>query len=385
MQMDPVIIIGTGLAGYSAAREFRKLDRDVPLLMLTADDGAYYTKPQLSNALAHQKSPEALVNSGAAEMAGQLNARILPHLRVDAIDPAARLVRANGQEFHYSSLVLALGADPIRLPLAGNAADDVLSVNDLAGYARFRARTVSARRVLILGAGLVGCEFANDLCGAGYEVDVADVSDQPLGRHLPPRAAAYLRQALEAAGVRWHFKSAVEAVERQDGHLRVRLATGATIEADIVLSAVGLKPRTALAGNAGLRTARGIVTDRSLQASAPGIYALGDCAEVGGLVLPFVAPILQAARALARSLAGTATPVNYPAMPVAVKTPACPVVTCPPRPGVTGTWTEETIEEGVRALFHDQHGILHGFALAGSAASPKERLALAKDLPPWLD
>ncbi len=382
--MHPIVILGTGLAGYSAAREFRKLDRDTPLMLVTADDGAYYTKPQLSNAFAHKRTPETLVNNGAADMAGQLNARILAHTTVEAIHPAAHTVRADGETLHYSKLVLALGADPIRLPLAGNAAGEPLSVNDLAGYARFRAAAVEARRVLILGAGLVGCEFANDLCAAGYAVEVVDIAPQPLARHLPPRAAAHLARALEAAGVHWHLGQGLEALDHHDGHLRAHLSGRETVEADLALSAVGLRPRTALAQAAGLEIHRGIVADRFLRAGASDIYALGDCAEVEGLVLPFVPPILQAARALARTLAGTPTAVSYPAMPVAVKTPACPVVTCPPLPGVDGAWEEAESPDAVRALFRDRAGVLRGFALTGTAAGAGERLALAKDLPPWL-
>jgi rubredoxin-NAD+ reductase len=382
--MHPIVILGTGLAGYSAAREWRKLDRASALLLVTADDGAFYTKPQLSNAYAQGKTPEQLVNHSAEEMAGQLNARILPHTRVEAVDPAARTITAAGAPLPYSRLVLALGADPIRLPLAGNAASEVYSVNDLADYARFRAAAVGARQVLILGAGLIGCEFANDLLTAGYAVEVVDLAPQPLGRLLPPRAAAHLQRALAAAGVRWHLGRSLEAIERRDRRLHARFADGQTVETDLVLSAVGLKPRTALAQAAGLKINRGIVTDRFLQTSATDIYALGDCAEVEGWVLPFVMPIMQAAKALARSLHGTPAAVHYPAMPVLVKTPACPTAVCPPPPGADGHWEETEDHNGVRALYYDMDRKLRGFALTGAAAGIKQRLALAKEIPDWL-
>jgi rubredoxin-NAD+ reductase len=163
--------------------------------------------------------------------------------------------------------------------------------------------------------------------------------------------------------------------------LRVALADGMDLEADAVLAAIGLRPRTDLARRASLTVNRGIVTDRFLAASAPDVYALGDCAEVNGQVLPFVAPIMHATRALARTLAGMPTAVTYPAMPVVVKTPALPVVVAPPA-GSDGAWETEAAEEGVEARFVDGAGVLTGFALVGAATSRKQ--ALARQLPPVL-
>ena len=380
--MHPILIIGTGLAGYSVAREFRKLDTGSPLQILSSDDGSFYSKPVLSNALAQKKSPEQIALNSAADMARQLHATINPHAQVTALDVAAHVVTADGEAFPYSRLVLAVGAEPIRLALAGDAAADVLSVNNLADYARFRATLDDRRRVAILGAGLIGCEFANDLRSIGVEVDVIDLAPQPLGRLLPAQAGQYFRTALEQAGVRFHLGTSVQQVTRVPTGVRVTLATGAVLEADLVLSAIGLRPQIALAQTAGIRMNRGIVTDVFLQTSATDVYALGDCAEVAGHNLPFVMPIMQAARALAKTLSGTATAVHYPVMPVVVKTPACPTVVAPPPPGVAGTWEEAVTTDGVRALYHDAEGRLRGFALLGAATRDKQ--TLAKDIPPLL-
>ena len=159
----------------------------------------------------------------------------------------------------------------------------------------------------------------------------------------------------------------------------VTLANGDVLSADLVLSAIGLKARTDLARAAGLQVNRGIVVNTQLQTSAAGCYALGDCAEVAGLHLPFVMPIMQQARALAKTLAGTATPLQYPAMPVVVKTPVCPTVVCPPPMGVEGQWTEDAAADGVRALYKDSSGALRGFALTGAAV--KDKQALTKEIP----
>ncbi|MBI3935991.1 MAG: FAD-dependent oxidoreductase, partial [Betaproteobacteria bacterium] len=275
--MDPVVVIGSGLAGYNAAREFRRLDKQTPLLVVTADSGEFYSKPMLSNALAAGKTPEAIPLSSAGQMAAQLAAAVRTRARVSALDTTRREVIIDGESIRYSKLVLALGAGQIRVPLAGDAADTVMTVNSLDDYARLRAAIQDKRRIAIVGAGLIGCEFANDLAANGYQVDVIDVAAQPLPRLLPPAGAEMLRRSLAGLGVTWHLGTTVASVERAADGLHVTLANGDTIQADAVLSAVGLKPETGLARAAGLAVSRGIQVNRMLQTSAPQVYALGDC------------------------------------------------------------------------------------------------------------
>ncbi len=380
--MDPIVIIGSGLAGYNVARELRKLDKLVPLTIITADGGHFYSKPMLSNSLAAKKTPESIPINTSEQMASQINATIRAHTRVTTIDPAQHAVRIGDETVTYSKLVLALGADQIRLPLTGSAADRVLSVNDLDDYARFRAAIKDKRTVAVIGAGLIGCEFANDLSSAGYKVESIDIAGQPLPRLLPPEGGALLKRGLEAVGVTWHLGTSAAAIDANGDGVRITLANGAAFDADAVLSAVGLKPKTTLAQAAGLKVNRGIAVNRNLETSAPDVYALGDCAEVEGLVLPFVMPIMHAARALAATLSGKPTPVTYPAMPVLVKTPACPTIVSPPPAGAAGRWDITADTESVKSLFHDATGKLLGFALNGKATA--ERAALTQQLPPVL-
>ena len=380
--MNPIVIIGTGLAGYTLARELRKLDKDLPLHLLTADDGRFYSKPMLSNAFHSHKTPDALAMHTAEQMASQLNAAIETQVTVSALDTAAQRITYNQKTLVYSKLVLALGADPIRIPLEGDAADAVLSVNDLADYTRFRAAAASAQRVLIMGAGLIGCEFANDLVGAGYTVEVVDPAPQVLGRLLPARAATALRDALAGLGVRWHLGASVKSVNRKNGAYHALLSDGGTLDTDLVLSAIGLRPRITLANSAGIKTQRGILTNQRLETDAANVYALGDCAEVAGLVLPFVMPIMHAARALAKTLSGVATAVQYPAMPVVVKTPALPVVISPPAMDAPGDWRESGTGMDVRSVFLGPGESLLGYALTGGANAEKN--TLTKQLPPVL-
>ena len=380
--MNPVVIIGSGLAGYNVARDFRKLDKQAPLVVISADSAHFYSKPMLSNSLAAKKTPETIPINTAEQMANQINATVRPRTRVTAIDPAQHTVRIGDETVDYSKLVLALGADQIRLPIKGNAADRILTVNDLDDYTRFRAALKDKHTIAVIGAGLIGCEFANDLTSAGYKVESIDIANQPLPRLLPPAGGALLQRKLAEIGVAWHLGASVAAIDANGDGVRVTLADGSGFDADVVLSAIGLKPRTALAQAAGLKISRGIAVNRNLEASAPDVYALGDCAEVEELVLPFVMPIMHAARALAATLAGKPTPVSYPAMPVLVKTPACPTIVSPPPVGAAGAWSVTVDEESVKSLFHAAGGKLLGFALNGKATT--ERAALTQQLPPVL-
>ena len=380
MSQNPIVIIGSGLAGYTVIREFRKLENEIPVIIISADHGGFYSKPMLSNALAKNKTPDTLLNSNAEHVAEQMKAVIRPYSMVSAINPSNKnIVLQDGEEINYDQLVLALGANQIRLPLEGNGAEEILSVNNLDDYRSFRDTLTTKKEISILGAGLIGCEFANDLAMAGYNVHVIDISTQPLGKLLPPAGGAFLKRKLEAIGVAFHFDTITKRVEKIGKKLQLTFANGKILQTDILLTAVGLIPNTSLAKEAGIRVNRGIVVNRSLQTNYNDIYALGDCAEVDGRVLPYVMPIMHAARALAATLAKKPTLVRYPAMPVLVKTPACPTVVSPPNPGTEGEWQVEETPDSVRALFNDAENNLLGYALLGTAIN--EKISLTKELP----
>lgn len=374
-----IVIIGSGLAGYTVIREIRKLDKTIPITLVTREPGYFYSKPMLSTALASKKEAAQLISTPSDGMATQLDITVLSECDVSAIDTGSQTLQTTKGEVPYGKLVLALGADQIRLPLQGNAADDVITVNDLEDYAHFRSAIAGKKKVAILGAGLIGCEFANDLALGGYEVDVIDLAPQALGRLLPEAAALELQSKLSAAGIDWHLSTTVQAIDRQADTLVVTLANGNTITCDVFLSAVGLKPRIQLAKASGINTGVGIAVNRELQTNVNNIFAIGDCAEVEGLVLPYVMPIMQAARALAPTLIGQTTALTYPAMPVMVKTPALATVVSPPAKGAEGKWITTPVEGGLEARFESADGMLLGFALMGTATA--QRGALTKELP----
>ena len=403
----PVVIVGAGLAGWTTARELRKLDAATPIVLVTADSGDFYAKPTLSNAFAQAKLPAQLVSTPAARMAETQQVTLLAHTRVLTIDTAASTLQLSSQSGEISTLafrdlVLATGAQPIRVPVAGNAAARVQSVNSLDDFTAFHAQLQAAEasigakpEVLILGAGLIGCEFANDLAHGGYAVRVVDPGSRPLAALLPVEASASLQKALEALGVRFHLGTTLSALETAvdagaAGPLQATLANGETFKARVVLSAVGLRADTALAQAAGLQVDRGIVVDKQLRTSAAHVYALGDAAQYAsapsglsayGCTLPYVMPIMNAAKALAATLTGTPTELAFPLMPVSIKTPALPLVVAAARPGLDGGWQASAAELMVAApggIWHwlDDAGLVRGFVLAGTQTA--QRMAQSK-------
>lgn len=377
---QPVVIVGTGMAGYTVARELRKLDSQVPIVMISRDNGSFCSKPMLSNALAMKKEPHMLATFDAMAMASQLGAWIRVRQNVERIVPDEHVLVVENALLGYSKLVLATGAHPRRLQVPGDGAADVLSINDLDDYARFRLALTRCRSVTILGAGLIGCEFANDLAAAGYAVNLIDPAPTPLVRLLPQQVGEIFAHALDRGGIRFHAGRSVQRIDRTPDGYRLSFADGEPIDADLVVSAIGLAPRTSLAAAAGLDIAQGIRTDAWCRTSAPDIYALGDCAAIDGKVQPYVLPIMHAARALARTLTGEPTRVAFPVMPVTVKTPASPAVVVTPE--AEGAWS---IETGDAAAAHAARAVCRdaaserplGFALLGAAIEGKAALVKA--------
>lgn len=378
----PVVIVGTGLAGYNLAREFRKLDSETPLLLITADDGRSYSKPMLSTGFGKNKEADGLSMATPEAMAGQLKALVRTHTRISGIDPGHKQLWIGEEAVPYRDLILAWGAQTVQVPVEGDAQDAIFPINDLEDYARFRAAAAGKRRVLILGAGLIGCEFANDLIAGGYEVDLVAPCEQVMPTLLHPAAAAAVQAGLESLGARMHLGPVMTRLQRTQAGLEAHLSDGSVIPCDVVVSAIGLRPRIDMAAAAGIQVNRGIEVNRQLKTSHDNIYALGDCAEVEGLSLLYVMPLMSCARALAQTLAGNPTTVSYGPMPITVKTPVCPLVVSPVPRGYEGVWTVEGQGGDIKALCRDADGKLLGYALTGEAV--RDKLALNKELPALL-
>lgn len=382
-----IVIVGSGLAAYLLAKEFRELNKVAPLRIITQSDGRFYSKPLLSTAFTHQKTADMLTVSSPAEMAEELKAEINTATKVTAINSINKTIdveneKGESAKIAYDKLILACGSVVLEASIQGEGAPEILSVNDLQDYAVFQNKLLEkpSKKIAIIGAGLVGCEFANDLSNAGYEVDVIALADQPLEKLLPRPLGAALQSSFAEKGVSWHFNTCVEKINKINAGYELELQNGEKLSADLVLSAIGLRANSQLARAAGIATHRGIQVNTYLETNISNIYALGDCAEVNGHLMFYIAPLRKCANALARTLAGERRAVNYPAMSVSIKTPICPTVACPPPEGLLGEWVITGEGKDLRALYYDQQGNLRGFALIGSAV--KERAKWTDALPP---
>ena len=361
-----IVVVGSGLAGFGVLRELRRLSPEARLVMVTLEDGHFYSKPALSTALAKGKTSETLVTTPAEKMIANLKLDARIGREAEAIDRAGKALLTTGGPIHYDALILATGAEPIRPAIGGDAAHRAISVNQLEHYDRFRRELPEGARVLIMGAGLVGTEFANDLVTNGYKPIVVDMLGQPLAQLVPPAVGETVQRTLRGRGVEWQLGRKVEAIDYRHSE-RGYVATlddGTRIEADIVLSAVGLRPNVKLAQEAGLDIGRGIKVNEFGQTSDPDVYAIGDCAEYPNGPAAYVTPIMAAARGIAPSALGTPTPIRFPPLSVQVKTTLCPINLLPPAATIQGEWREvESDTQGDKHLFVDNDNKIQGYVL----------------------
>jgi rubredoxin---NAD+ reductase len=323
-----VVIVGAGNAGWAAAEALRALDTDLPITMISACAGDRYHKPELSIALSRRAEPDKLVREKAADAARRLGIQLLVDTIVVGLSPALHQLRTTRGSFRYTALVLAQGARPA-LP-AALPAELCWRINDLAGWSGLRQRLgTRAKQVAIVGAGMVGCELAEDFARAGHQITLLDIQTAPLAGLLPPPAAQRLQQSLETLGVRFLGAVQVASVMRaDDGRKRIVTTCGQCIEVDEVVAATGLVTDPRIARIAGLAFERGIVVDpRTLCASAPDIYALGDCISLDGAPCRFIEPIARQAGVIARGILGLFVEGYCHRPPVIrLKTRALPIV-----------------------------------------------------------
>ncbi len=366
-----VVIVGAGIAGWSVAEAIRRREPTRPVLLVSACPGLVYPKPAISMALAMNKKPEDLVDTDAAGKAAELNIEVRTDTRIVKLDTRRRRLTTVRGGIQYGKLVLALGAHQRVLPLDGDAADDVARVNDLGSYKQFRAKlTPEVKHITILGAGLIGCEFADDMTSAGFQVTVVDPADRPLQSLVPRAVSAELVSRLAHKGVDWRLGSTMLSLAKATKGYKAVLDDGCSVQTDIVLSAAGLIPNTQLAAKAGLAIDAGVAVDNTMRTSAEHVYAVGDCASLAGQVFAYIEPIRRQAEAIAADIAG-ARERFMPLPPlVKVKTPTMPISVCKPSGAVADDdWV--AIEENGDSLHFEIAGpdTIAGFALAGDVAS----------------
>lgn len=323
-----VVVVGGGHAGWAVVEAIRALDAEVPITLVSACAADRYHKPELSIALSRGTTPEALVREAGQAAAKRLNVRLRCDTFATGLAPAAHKLRTTRGTLPYTHLVLAQGSRPALPPAL--PAKLCWRVNSLDGWRGLHARLAGTHRhVVLVGAGMVGCELAEDFIHAGHQVTLIDVADEPLASLLPLRAAKRLRAHLESLGVRFIGGTQVIRVRAvADEKRQVELSDGQTLACDEVVAATGLATESRLARGAGLAFERGIVVDpTTLASSAQDIFALGDCASLDGTPCRFIEPIARQAATIAREILGLPFDASRHEAPVIrLKTRSMPVV-----------------------------------------------------------
>ncbi|WP_142478694.1 NADH:flavorubredoxin reductase NorW [Klebsiella oxytoca] len=373
---DGIVIIGSGFAARQLVKNIRKQDPNIPLTLIAADSMDEYNKPDLSHVVSRGQNADDLTLQTAGEFAGQYNLRLFPHTWVSDIDADNQRVKSQDREWRYDKLVLATGATPFIPPVPGR--ELMLTLNSQREYGAAQSQLRDAKRVLIVGGGLIGCELAMDFCRASKAVTVVDNSASVLSALMPPEASSRLQHRLTDMGVHLMLKTQLESLEQSADGIRVTLDRQRTVMVDAVVAAAGLRPETALARHAGLEINRGVVVNNQLQTSHPAIYALGDCAEINGMVLPFLQPILLSAMCLGKNLLAQQGELKLPPMLVKVKTPDLPLHLAGDTRREDLTWNIVAAKDGLVAKGIDAENQLRAFVV--SEDRMKDAFALLRQL-----
>jgi NADPH-dependent 2,4-dienoyl-CoA reductase/sulfur reductase-like enzyme/nitrite reductase/ring-hydroxylating ferredoxin subunit len=273
---DRIVIVGGGAAGFAAAEMLRREYYQGGIVMLSNDSAAPVDRPNLSKDYLAGSAPEEWVPLHPDDFYAQNGIELRLNADVAGIDPRSREVAlADGGKVAYDRLLLATGAEPVRLQIPGADLPHVFTLRTLADCRAIIERAKSARRAVVVGASFIGLEVAASLRARNIEVHVVAPESVPMQRVLGPELGQFIRGLHEQNGVQFHLEDTVTAIEGS----RAMLKSGGALDADFVVLGVGVRPRLALAEQAGLTLDRGVKVNAFLETSAPGIYAAGDIAR----------------------------------------------------------------------------------------------------------
>ncbi|HET7593871.1 MAG TPA: FAD-dependent oxidoreductase, partial [Stellaceae bacterium] len=271
-----IVIIGGGAAGYAAADMLRREGFAGAVTMLSADDAPPYDRPNLSKDYLAGTAPEDWIPLRPPEFYSDNRIELVLNAEVTEIDTAARRVTlANGRSHPFDKLLIATGAEPVRLTVPGAELPHVQTLRSLSDSRALIERAKASRRAVVIGASFIGLEVAAALRNRGLEIHVVAPEKRPMERVLGPQMGDHVRSLHEQHGVIFHLGRTAKAVDAE----RVTLDDGATVEADLVVVGIGVRPRIALAERAGLAVERGVLVNEYLETSVPGIFAAGDIAS----------------------------------------------------------------------------------------------------------
>jgi NADPH-dependent 2,4-dienoyl-CoA reductase/sulfur reductase-like enzyme/nitrite reductase/ring-hydroxylating ferredoxin subunit len=269
-----VLIVGAGAAGGAAAEMLRREGYDGPITLIGADEFLPYDRPNLSKDYLAGTAPEEWIPLRPPDFYREQNIETLTETPVVAIDPKnKRITLSDGRALEYGALLLATGAEPVRLTIPGN--DRVCYLRTLSDSRRIIEKAKNAKRAVVIGSSFIGLEVAASLRERKVEVAVVGKHSQPLEKTLGRELANLIRETHEAHGVKFHLGRTPAAI--QDQH--VQLDDGTILDGDLVVVGIGVRPNTALAEREGIATDDGILVNEYLEASVSGVFAAGDIAR----------------------------------------------------------------------------------------------------------
>ncbi|MFL5172268.1 MAG: NAD(P)/FAD-dependent oxidoreductase [Microvirga sp.] len=305
MHRERLVVVGNGMASL---RLLERLGQHAPgcfdVTVVGAEPAPAYNRVLLSSLLARDVA-ESDCRLRERPWYLRQGVRLITGAAATAVDLEEReVVVGELTTLPFDRLVLATGSDPIRLPRPGMDLPGVITFRDLADVAAIRAAAPRGARAVVIGGGLLGIEAAYGLARLGVETTLLHVMARLMERQLDRRAAVLIKAAIEAKGIRVLLEADTAAIDGVDRAEAVRLADGRVLPADLVVVAVGVRPAAELAKRAGLEVQRGIVVDDTLATSAPGVHAVGECAEHRGTAYGLVESAYEQADVLARRLGG---------------------------------------------------------------------------------
>ena len=273
---ERIVIVGGGAAGFAAAEMLRREQYEGEIIMLSGDQAPPVDRPNLSKDYLAGRAPEDWVPLRAASFYSENGIDLRLNKTVAGVDPQLReIALVDGSRLRYGRLLLATGAEPVRLSIPGAEQQQVHSLRSLADCRMLIERAKTARRAVVVGASFIGLEVAAALRTRGIEVHVVAPDKRPLERVMGAQLGDLVRAIHEEHGVVFHLEDTAASI---DGN-QVKLKGGEALDADLVVAGVGVRPRVELAERAGLALDRGVVVDAYLETSAPGIFAAGDIAR----------------------------------------------------------------------------------------------------------
>lgn len=271
-----VIIVGGGAAGNAAAEALRNEGFGGKVTMLSADQSGPYDRPNLSKAYLAGSAEEDWIPLRSPDFYETNGIELKLNTIVGSLDSGRkRLLLSDGTELSYDALLLATGAEPVRLDIPGANLPHVHYLRTLADSRAIIAKAKTARRAVVLGASFIGLEVAASLRARNIEVDIAAPEKTPMAQILGPEAGNFIRALHEGHGVRFHLGTMAQSISAD----AVTLNNGERLDADLIVIGAGVRPSVELAERAGLAIDRGVLVNEYLAASAPGVFAAGDIAR----------------------------------------------------------------------------------------------------------